>query len=306
MPSWNPSSLEKGAKAVFNLAYEAEDEMVKELTMYQTSESDREMYPWIGQTMQMVERKDTGRFTPVSDSNMTIVNKTFQAGIDFKEEDFKDQKNNLITNTINGLAETASCHPSALLTDFITLGTGTTLHTPYDGNAFFSTTHPARGSSGAQSNLLTGTGVSAAQFQADYIAARSASYSFKDEAGEPFWKSAKTPMFFAYVPPALEKVALDCCSAIVVSQTTNTLVNTANVRMNPRLTTDSATDWYLFAITKTRRPFVFQEREKLSFSALDTRASDGVFRNGIYSYQATARYNIGYGFWQCAVKTNNT
>src|SRR3989442_799519 len=54
--------------------------------------------------------------------------------------------------------------------------------TGYDSKNFFAANH-SEGSSGTQSNLLTGTGTSQAQIEADYYSAKSALMGFKDDQG---------------------------------------------------------------------------------------------------------------------------
>ena len=59
--------------------------------------------------------------------------------------------------------------------------------------------------------------------------------------------------------------------------------------------------WYLLDLNSVLRPFIFQEREKVSLVAKeDARQSDHVFMKNQYLYGADARWATGYGFWQMA------
>lgn len=59
--------------------------------------------------------------------------------------------------------------------------------------------------------------------------------------------------------------------------------------------------WYLLDTTRPLKPFIFQERKKPRFEAkTDPKTSDSVFITNKYMYGADARFNVGYGFWQCA------
>ncbi|MGR3435265.1 MAG: Mu-like prophage major head subunit gpT family protein [Shimia sp.] len=59
--------------------------------------------------------------------------------------------------------------------------------------------------------------------------------------------------------------------------------------------------WVIIDGSKTFRPFIFQERDKPEFDALENaKDSSEVFMKDKYLYGARARHNVGYGFWQLA------
>lgn len=65
--------------------------------------------------------------------------------------------------------------------------------------------------------------------------------------------------------------------------------------------------WYLLDTTRPLKPFIFQERKKPRFEAkTDPKTSDSVFMSNKYMYGADARFNVGYGFWQCAYMSKAT
>lgn len=306
--TYTPSSTLKAAKAFFAANYNPEMSLVDKICYRETSEYDSEVYPWLGQPPQMSQFYDEIIFTGLSDTNYTITNYPFASGIEFRQDDIADNKAGTIKRRIMQLAETASAHPGKLLNTAIVNGTSSTLGLGYDGVEFFKTAHPVRGAeSAAQSNLLTGTGVTTSAFSVDFAAAKAAMLNFQSENGEPFWGNALTPQLVAIVPPALERIARESLQALVVSQTTNILLNQAEVIPSARLTATDVNDWYLFAVTPTMRPFIFQEREALKFTGQeDPSSSDAVFQRRVHRYKAEARYGLGYGFWQCAIKTTNT
>jgi phage major head subunit gpT-like protein len=53
------------------------------------------------------------------------------------------------------------------------------------------------------------------------------------------------------------------------------------------------------------RPFIFQDREPVEFTAL-TEDSDEGFRREKFLYGVRARYRIAYGYWQYAVRMDFT
>lgn len=56
--------------------------------------------------------------------------------------------------------------------------------------------------------------------------------------------------------------------------------------------------WLLIDNTKPIKPFIVQEREKYSFTALDKDTDENVFKRNEYLYGATGRINVGLGLWQ--------
>ncbi len=60
----------------------------------------------------------------------------------------------------------------------------------------------------------------------------------------------------------------------------------------------SGAPWFLIDNTRGVLPIILQEREPLSFAALDNLDDPRVFMSDEFVYGSRARYNAGYGFWQ--------
>lgn len=58
--------------------------------------------------------------------------------------------------------------------------------------------------------------------------------------------------------------------------------------------------WFLIDASKAVKPFIFQERRKYTFVALDKENDHNVFMRSEYLYGVDARVNAGYGLWQMA------
>ncbi len=54
------------------------------------------------------------------------------------------------------------------------------------------------------------------------------------------------------------------------------------------------TDWVV-------RPFIFQDREPVEFTALTEESEEG-FRREKFLYGVRARYRVAYGYWQAAIR----
>jgi len=122
--------------------------------------------------------------------------------------------------------------------------------------------------------------------------------AFKDDVGDPLSMSATG--LVCVVPPSMYINALEALSATVISNTSNVLQGAARVIVFPWLTT--ATKWYLLKTDGVIRPFVFQDRIPLEFTALEQSSDEGFLRDK-FLYGVRARYAMTYGQWAYAVLT---
>lgn len=305
--SYNPSAFLKGAKTTFAMGYNPDLTWLDKLCYKVTSVADSEVHPWVGQPPQMVELIDgeSVLFTGLSDASVTLTNKTYAAGLEFLRKHIDDQQNGVLDLRVRQAADVASGIYNKHLTDLIVDGTNTTT-TAYDGAAFFSGTHPARIDSGAQDNLLAGTGTTTAQITTDLAAAIAWIQTCLAENGEPFAGGVNLK-FTAMCPAAIAHNFREVLTASVISQTTNIYMGAAELIVNPRLDATDTGDWYLFAETPSMKPFIYQERDGIEFSSQDgTQESDATFTRELYRYKVRARHAFGYGYWQLATKTVNS
>jgi len=171
----------------------------------------------------------------------------------------------------------------------------------YDGVSYFNANHVS-GDSGAQSNLLstTATDVGSPTLEEYRIALRSAIsalLSFKDDRGDPMMMSMSG--LVAIVPTTMFLTALEAINATITNNTTNVLEGAARVISFPWLTDQSK--WYLLKTDGVLRPFIFQDREPIEFTAM-TEDSDEGFRREKFLYGVRARYRMAYGYWQHSVR----
>lgn len=265
------------------------------------SVSDTEDYSWLGDFPSMREFLGERVYKAMRVLHYSLINKSWEATIAIKRETFEDDgKLKTIMPRIQDLASTAVRHKHRLLMETI-IANGLA----YDGVAMFATTH-STGDSGTQSNLLTGTGVTTAQFAADFRAARAAMMGFKTDTGEHF--NAMMDLV-VLVPPGLFGVAEELQNATLISNTTNVLKGAFKLFVSPYLASlgsGDANDWYLINRAGPIKPFVFQDRESPDLTGITDPKADHVFKYNEYLWGTKARYNTGYGLWQLAVKTTNT
>lgn len=307
--SYNPAALFKGARATFIESLAAQPpSFVDRVCTYVSSESADEDYAWIGESAQMSKIVDELQFNPLSDARYTLTNATYGSGVQFKRTDITNQKNAAISGRIQGLAETAARHPDQLISEALINGTSATLGLCYDGGAFFTATHPARGQQTAtQSNLLTGNGTTTANCATDIGLAVAALMGFKGENNEPI--NSGMSRFFIMVPSdgTIIKSTKEAIGASIISNTSNVQLSGMvwDYIVNPRLNSDSATDYYIGIQDAALRGLIFQDRQPLTLEDQEGSASDVAFVKEIYRYKARAERAVGYGRWQRLVKINN-
>jgi phage major head subunit gpT-like protein len=86
----------------------------------------------------------------------------------------------------------------------------------------------------------------------------------------------------------------------VINTTDNVLKGAASVVALPWLTL--GTTWYLVKTDGILRPFIFQDREPVEFTALDQPDSEEGFKREKYLFGVRARYRLTYGYWQYAIR----
>ena len=306
MQTYHPLVLTRGVKALFMSAYAATKRLGLRELLATTVKSDgaSESYAWIGPPPQLEELDGSDEiiFEPMQDGSYSLANLKFAKGIAVSRDQLDDDQLGAVRMRIMQLADVAAHHPDALMTTAIINGTSGTLGLGYDGVAFFSDSHPARGSSGVQDNLLAGSGITAATINDDLNTAVATLSGFLNENAEPYHSMLTDYVIVA--PPRLRGPIQTALGAGIIANTSNVSLTGIGfqVVINPRLV--DTTDWYLFHVGGAVKPFVFQDRRALEFDALERESDTGFIREQ-YLYKASARYNVGYANWQNAVKVVN-
>jgi len=202
------------------------------------------------------------------------------------------------------LADRAASHKDYLLAQLLINSETAGFHS-YDGVTFVSDSHQS-GQSGVQSNKLTSEAINVddpttEEFKAAMKLAIGTMLGFKDDQGEPMALSATG--LICIVPTTMYLAALEAVNATMVSSTSNVLSGAARVISFPWLT--NLSKWYLMKTNGVIRPFIFQDREPVEFTAL-TEESDEGFRREKFLYGVRARYRLAYGYWQFAVRVDFT
>lgn len=64
-----------------------------------------------------------------------------------------------------------------------------------------------------------------------------------------------------------------------------------------------STPWYLLDTSRPLKPLIFQRRKDYTLKAMTDEKDEAVFMRDEYRYGVDARCNVGYGFWQMAIRS---
>ncbi|MFQ5592289.1 MAG: Mu-like prophage major head subunit gpT family protein [Phycisphaerae bacterium] len=296
----NTSLLTKGLRSEFFNRFEAATTHFQDLSTRVQSNSDIENYKWLGSVPRMREW-GTGRVAKgLRTESYSIENLKYESTIEVDRDEISDDQTGQIRIRVGELAERAATHKDYLVGQLLINGE-TSGFDSYDGVSFFNNSHVS-GSSGTQDNNLSYTATdpdnaTTAEFKGAFKAAIAAMLGFRDDQGDPMSISASG--LVCVVPTTLYLSALEALNATIISDTSNVLAGAARVIAFPWLTDQSK--WYLLKTDGVVRPFIFQDREPVEFTALTEDSDDG-FRREKYLFGVRARYRLTYGYWQYAVR----
>ncbi len=300
----NTALLTKGLRSEFFNRFDAATIHYSDLSTRIQSNSDTENYKWLGSVPRMREW-GTGRVAKgLRTESYSIENLKYESTIEVDRDEISDDQTGQIRIRINELAERAATHKDYLIGQLLISGE-TSGFDSYDGVSFFNANHLS-GSSGTQDNEVSYTATdpddpTVVEFKGALKAAIGAMLGFKDDQGDPMPVSATG--LVCVVPTTMYLTALEALNATIVGDTSNVLAGAARVIAFPWLTDQRK--WFLLKTDGVVRPFIFQDRESVEFTAL-TEDSDEGFRREKFLFGVRARYRLTYGYWQYAIRTEFT
>lgn len=301
----SPKALLKGIKSTFSQLFNnAADPVFGFAINRVSSDTDKEDY-WIPETLPGIkEWIDERHFGDFRDFNLTIVNKDYDAGLKVFRNTLKDSKKNLGGN----IDQWIKMHVN-LYKDFpdqlcqIILDDNTAC---FDGTALFANTRPNIDTgSYAIDNLISGTSSSTyslAEFEADYLSAKTKLRGFRDKNDQMFNKTSK---LVAFVPQHMEDIANKLLAERAqriyngTAEVDNLYAGDAKVFVNTEQSTVTNNDWYLINEAAFMKPFIIQDRESVDWKVFD----DKKFKFLEYGYDFRMGYGPGSPFG--IVKINN-
>jgi phage major head subunit gpT-like protein len=287
-----PNLLEDGLKTVFFEALDATIGDYERIATIVPSESDEEVYPWLGAVPSVREFTDERMPLGLLEHHYTIRNKTWESSIAVERAAIEDDKYGQIKLRVQSLAREVKRHMDELVFTLLKNGFAATC---YDGQCFFDTDH-SEGESGTQSNKGT-SALDAAALQA----AITAMMKFKDDRG----KLLGAVPDLLVVPPDLQWTAMELLESTywpeegssTAKLASNVLKGKLDLLVSPYLT--DTNDWFVLSTKGVVKPVLLQSRTPIEFAALEADSESGFMRDQ-YIYGVRARYNAGYGLWQMA------
>ena len=285
------------------------------------STSDTERYRWIGTVPQMREWGTGRKAKGLNQESYDVENLKYEATLEVDRDQISDDKLGQINIRTRELALRAATHKDYLLGQLLINGSSAGYNS-YDGVPFFDGSHVS-GASGSQSNegnFDVGTVAGANLFDepasttlfgpqtalAAYNNAISKLRILKDDQGEYL---NRTPGAYVVVcHPAKEWTFRRAFGAVLLPQVGSNVLppgGAPGVVPLPDLDATGAHVWYLLRVDGAVRPFIFQDREAIEFTAMERDSDEGFLREK-YLYGVRARYRITYAMWQHAYATTMT
>lgn len=298
-----PELLLPGLKTEFELAYRAEVEQTttNRLATVINTTLPNQTYTWLGAPPAMREFIDERRPAGLSANSMTISDKTFESTIAVDRKALEDDQLDLIRLRIRDLAFRVAAHRQQLVIEALLAG----FTTPsYDGTNMFSTTHSIRGT-----NYVNVT-VSALS-DSSLADAINTMMVLPDDSGVPLGIVPDTLI----VGPKNQWLATQLVDSPVVvykgnasdsapsTPYLNAFQGKLSVIVSPFITGASDDYWFLMDTKRPLKGIILQQRSDVpvEFSALESStSSEAAFMRDRFYYGVRARYNVGYGLWQCA------
>ena len=284
------SALRVGFQREFQDALSSAPSQWDRLSTRVPSSSAGNTYGWIGQFPKLREWSGDRSFKNIKEHGYSVMNNLYEATVDIPRTAVEDDDIGVYAPLFREMGYAAGTHPDEIVFGLLKNGMSGTC---YDGKAFFATDHDVAGKS--VSNKLTD------KLSADaYKTARAMMLNYKNSKG----RSLGLVPDLLVVPPALEAAARDILVADYVSGTKNTMQGTADIHVEPRLTSDTA--WFLLATKRPIKPLIYQQRKKAKFVSITDETSPNVFMSKKFLYGADSRGNAGFGFWQMGVGSDGT
>ena len=247
-----------------------------------TKEQD---YKWLGEMPNMKEWIGEREIQSLSAYDYSIRNRKFEMTVAVARDDIEDDQYGVYTPLFSNMGESAAMHPDDLVFGAMMDGFKEKC---YDGLSFFHASHRVGGEtySNCGNERLS---------RDSYVKARSSIMSIRGDHG----RSLKLVPDLLVVSPAMEMEARLILEADQIEGTTNVLKGTAKLHVEPMLS-ENETYWFLLCTNRFLKPFIYQVRKQIKFTALTKDTDENVFLLDEFLYGADGRSNAGYGFWQMA------
>lgn len=269
-----------------------------------------EVYPFVAEIPQLREWLGSRQAQDIATYDYTLANKDFELTLKLdRNKVLDDQYGVWMQTVVPMIARNAKRKPALLVRDALQAGSSSLC---YDGQNFFSTSHPVNkfpggGFSGVtQRNLWT----SKALTFDNYRDVRASMMSYRGESGE---RLGVMPNLLI-VPPALEAQARLILNADMIAGNTiggitnvggysNPFKGSADLVVAPDLAGEDGT-WYLADTSKPIKPIIYQRRQEPIVVAQFNPNDDSVFSRKEFTWGVDMRGAAGYALWYLMAKAS--
>lgn len=288
----NLTALREAMNTRFQAGFTTAPTWWERLAMRVPSNTSIETYAWVADIPGFREWLGERVVHNLKSRAAKLENKKFEHTIGIPREKLEDDQYGIYGTYSEQTGQSARGLPDELVGAVILNGP-TTL--TWDGQFFFDAGHPVNmdePASPVQSNIFPGTALNAQ----NYSTVRATMMSYVGESGRPM----KVLPNLLIVPPQLERTAKEIVlaqnipGAAIVGD--NVMKGTADVLVIPELAAQP-TVWYLADTSKPVKPFVWQERLAVEFTAKFSPTDDNVFFLDEFLFGGRIRGAAGHGLW---------
>ena len=288
----------RGYRAAFVQEMEAAEAQwmpaVNLLAMDVPSTGPIEEYNFSDAVPRMTEWKDERKISKLGVDGWTLKNVSYANGVEIDRDDLEDDKLGLYMPRIRELARQGVLHKFQLLRDLINNG-ATATYTAWDGQVFFSNSHPLADSASTNDNFLTPV-----LAEASLQTALAQLSDMRDSQGE-YMNLKGTHLIFGN---DLQFTAKDILQQErQASGETNIMRGTLQPLHIPGLT---STNWAVADLSHSLKPFVLQNRRGITFTDVTNPDSPEVFMRKRFMYGADWRGAMGYAHYQLMVMSDGS
>lgn len=292
-------NLTPGLKTTFMQGWQGVELPYKQIVTTVDSTLPAENYAWLGQAPTLREWTDERVAKGLSEFSYTIRNKKWENTIKVQREVLEDEQYGQVKMRVAQLPGQVAKGQNRAVFNLLSASNSTVC---YDGANMASTNH-VEGNSGTQSNLLTSSPLTVA----NYDAARAKFAGFKDDAGELVGARAT----HLVVPRTLEGAARRLLNADFISDgqssamggsstVTNIWKGSADLIVSDWLA--DSTSWFLLDLSAYIKPIIWQNRVDTEFDHLtNDNGSDNAFMRDEFLFGTRGRWNVGFGDWRTMV-----
>ncbi len=287
---------------LFDEAYQSYDPWISKVADTIPSGTESNVYPFIADIPQVREWIGPRLIQNVATRDYRLTNKDYELTLVLPRNKIKDDQYNVYGPAVKNMGQQFAFWPDTQMALNIQANP-----VGFDGEAFFSQTHPnTSGLAGADQSNLYALALNATNL----ATVMSGMASLKRDNGLPLKVKPTTLM----VPPQLQLTAMTLMNSAFIAlptiqnltslagSTTNPFAGLFEVLVVPELANE-ATTWYLLDTSKAVKPFIFQQRETPSFVAMTDPSSPNVFWQKEFVYGADARGAFGVSLWFLAAKS---